>query len=175
MGRDEHDLISSGFDLSVRPREIENTSLVAKPIVSRPRVVVASPAYLEHHGFPVTPRDLVQHNCLTPNGEEGSDWTFLDKGIPITIRSKGTLTASSSTVVRHAALQGMGIALVGEYVVRDDLNAHRLVPVLRDFELPKRMLYVVYQKDHYQPRRVRAFIGYFTTHLGQMSRTAMPA
>jgi DNA-binding transcriptional LysR family regulator len=165
MARDEHDLISSGFDISVRPREIENTSLVAKPIASLPRVVVAAPSYLERHGSPATPQDLLKLNCLTPNGEGSSDWTFLEHGHPVTIRSTGTLTSSSSTVVRHAAIQGLGIALIGQYVVEDDLKAGRLVTVLKNFTLPRRMLHVVYQKDQYQPRRVRMFIDYLSQQL----------
>ena len=160
LGADEHDLISRGFDLAIRPRPIAATSLIAKPIVPLPRTIVASPRYVEREGLPSSPGDLRNRNCLTPNGEGRNSWEFLGAGKKISIRVSGTFKCASSTVIRHAALEGVGIALIGEYVVEDDLRAGRLVRLLEEYAVPERMLYVLYQRDHYQPLKSRLFIDF---------------
>lgn len=165
LGSDEHDLISRGFDLSVRPQPVKIASLVAKPIIALPRVVVAAPSYIERNGAPVTPSDLKNHNCLTPNGENHYDWEFLCPEGRITVNVSGTFKSSSNTVIRHAALRGLGIALFGEYVVEADIKAGQLVKVLDGYTLPERMLHVLYQKDRYQPLRARLFIDYLSERM----------
>jgi DNA-binding transcriptional LysR family regulator len=161
-GSDEYDLISRGFDLSVRPQRVNIPSLVAKPIIALPRIVVAAPSYIERNGTPLAPSDLKNHNCLTANGEDHYDWEFLGPGGRVTVPVSGTFKSSSNTVIRHAVLRGLGIALVGEYVVEADIKAGRLATVLDGYALPERMLHVFYQKDRYQPLRARLFIDYLS-------------
>lgn len=172
LGSDEQDLISRGFDLSVRPQDVKITSLVAKPIIALPRVAVAARSYLERNSAPATPADLKNHNCLTPNGENRSDWEFLGPEGRVTVHVSGTFKSSSNTVIRHAALCGVGIALVGEYVVEADIKAGRLVKVLDGYTVPERMLYVLYQKDRYQPLRTRLFIDYLSEHIKERQTVA---
>lgn len=165
LGSDEHDLISRGFDLSVRPQPVKIASLVAKPIIALPRIVVAAPSYIESCGKPMTPADLTNHNCLSPNGENHYDWQFLGPQGRVTVHVSGTFKSSSNSVIRHAAIRGLGVALVGEYVVEADIKAGHLVKVLDGYTLPERMLHVLYQKDRYQPLRTRLFIDYLTEHM----------
>lgn len=174
LGSDEHDLISRGFDLSVRPQDVKITSLVAKPIIALPRVVVAARSYLDRNDAPVTPSDLKNHNCLTPNGENRSEWEFLGPKGRVTMQVSGTFKSSSNTVIRHAALRGVGIALVGEYVVEADIEAGRLVRVLDGYTVPERMLHVLYQRDRYQPLRARLFIDYLSECMKERQTAAHP-
>lgn len=165
-GSDEHDLISRGFDLSIRPQQVNIASLVAKPIIALPRVLVTAPSYIERNGAPETPDDLVSHNCLTPNGENHYVWEFLDSdGRRTTVPVTGTIKSSNNSFIKHAALQGLGIALMNEYVVETDIKAGRLTKVLDRYTLPERMLHVLYQKDRYQSLRARLFIDYLSKHL----------
>jgi DNA-binding transcriptional LysR family regulator len=165
-GSDEHDLISRGFDLSVRPQQVNIASLVAKPIIPLPRVLVTAPSYIERNGAPETPDDLKDHNCLTPNGENHYAWEFLNgDGRHSTVQVSGTIKSSNNSFIKHAALQGLGIALMNEYVVDADIKAGRLVKVLSGHTLPERMLHVLYQKDRYQSLRARLFIDYLSKNL----------
>lgn len=173
-GSDEHDLISRGFDLSIRPQQVNIASLVAKPIIALPRVLVTAPSYIERNGEPETPDDLVNHNCLTPNGENHYVWEFLGSGgrrttVPVT----GTIKSSNNSFIKHAALQGLGIALMNEYVVETDIKAGRLTKVLDRYTLPERMLHVLYQKDRYQSLRARLFIDYLSKHLKSAQAAAL--
>jgi DNA-binding transcriptional LysR family regulator len=162
LGSDEHDLISRGFDLSVRPQRVNIASLVSKPIMRLPRILVASPAYIERNGAPAYPSELEHHNCFAPRGETRSDWEFQGRDGRITAHVSGTIQSRSNAFIRHAALCGLGIALVGEYVVESDIKAGRLMRVLDGYALSERMLHVLYQKDRYQPLRARLFIDYLS-------------
>jgi len=166
LGCDEQDLISRGFDLSVRPQDrMKTASLIAKPIASLPRTLVAAPTYIDRCGTPATPPELSRHNCLNRNGENHHDWEFLAPRGRVMVRVSGTFQSSSNEVIRHAVLRGFGIGLFGEYVVEADIHAGRLVRVLDSYALPERVLYVFYQKDRYQPLRVRLFISYLAAQM----------
>ena len=164
------DLVTGGFDLAIRTLPARDSALVARPIVGLPRVLVAAPEYLAQHGAPRTPADLAKHSCLDPSGAAHSTWSFQGPKGRIAVRIAGTLRANSSIVVRHAALGGLGIAILRAYLVVDSLGDGRLVQVLGDYAIDERTLYVVYQKDRYQPARVRLFIDYFTRRMKDFSR-----
>lgn len=167
---DEHDLISRGFDLAVRPQQVNIASLIAKPIVGLPRILVAAPSYIEHNGAPVAPADLRNHNCLSPNGENRYVWEFFGPGGRAAVNVSGSVQSSSNAFIRHAALHGLGVALVNEYVVEADIKAGHLVRVLNGYRLPDRMLHVLYQRDRYQPLRARTFIDYFSKTMKERQR-----
>jgi DNA-binding transcriptional LysR family regulator len=169
---DEHDLISRGFDLAVRPQQVNIASLIAKPIIALPRILVAAPNYIESNGAPATPSDLKSHNCFSPSGENHYAWEFFGPEGRVTVHVSGSIKSSSNTFIRHAALQGLGVALVNEYVVEADIKAGQLAKVLNGYTLPERVLHVLYQKDRYQPLRARLFIDYLAERMKERSMVA---
>ncbi len=72
--------------------------------------------------------------------------------------------------MRHAALKGLGIAILREYLVFDDLRSGVLVRLLEEFELDRRALYVVYRKDHHLPMRMRVFIDYLSERMKEYAK-----
>jgi DNA-binding transcriptional LysR family regulator len=86
----------------------------------------------------------------------------------------GSPRANSSAVVREATLKGLGIAMLREYLVRERLKDGSLARILEGYEIEERKLYVVYQRDRYQPMRMRIFIKYLFGRLKEFSteRTA---
>ncbi len=76
---------------------------------------------------------------------------------------------NSSSIVRHLAIKGQGIAILREYLVREQLNDGTLVRVLGDYAIDERKLYVVYQKDRYRPMRTRIFVTHLFAWLKQFS------
>lgn len=168
------DIVSGGFDLAIRTLPVRDSSLVARPIVGLPRVVVASPGYLARSGQPETPAELSRHNCLDPSGAPHATWGFVGPGGQTAIRVTGTLRANSSLVVRDAALKGLGIAILREYLVIGDLNDGALVKVLDEYAIDERTLYVVYQKDRYRPIRVKLFVDYLTERMKTLLKERQP-
>jgi DNA-binding transcriptional LysR family regulator len=168
------DMVSGGFDLAIRTLPVRDSSLVARPIVGLRRVLVASPRYLARSGQPRSPAELSRHNCLDPSGAPHANWGFAGPGGQTTVRVTGTLRANSSLIVRDAALKGLGIAILREYLVIGDFNDGALVRVLDEYAIDERTLYVVYQKDRYQPIRVKLFVDYLTGRMKSLLKERQP-
>ena len=65
----------------------------------------------------------------------------------------------------YAALKGLGIAILREYLVFNDLRAGTLVRLLDNYRLDRRALYVVRPKDRHPPARMRLFIDYLSERM----------
>jgi DNA-binding transcriptional LysR family regulator len=170
LGEGGIDPFAGNFDLAIRTLPVRDSSLVARAIVSLPRILVASPEYLTRHGTPTDPADLTRHNCLDPSGAPYSTWDFRGPAGRKAIRVSGTPHANTSTIVRHVALKGLGIAILREYLVFDDLRSGTLVRLLGGYELDKRALYVVRPKDRHPPARVRLFVDFLADRMKDYAR-----
>jgi DNA-binding transcriptional LysR family regulator len=159
------DLIEEGFDVALRlARDMPDSSLMARKLAVTPALLVASPSYLQKHGVPLHPHDLVQHNCLTytmvprPN-----EWVFMmPDGSSETVAVRGSLGANTGIALRHAALAGVGIATSASFIVHEDIARGALVPVLQEFSIRQRDLYAVYPQSRHLSPKVRAFIDFAT-------------
>lgn len=165
---DRHtDLIGEGIDVAVRIGKLSDSTLIARHISSVPRVFCAAPAYLAAHGEPQTPADLAHHHCLQYS-QRGSreDWNSLF-GIPNeAFEINGSLTANNADVLKEAAVQGLGIALLPLFVVRDAIADGRLRSVLKDYSPPAFGLYAVRPSSRLIPARVRHFIDFLAEAFG---------
>lgn len=153
---------------------MEDASYIAHPIGRLNQVLVASPDYLKRRGVPQAPDDLIAHNCLDPNGAAFSEWTLEGPGGKKTIRVSGTMRTNGTAIIRHAAVEGLGIAVLREYLVSDYLKSGQLVRVLDEYEMDKRTVYLVYQKNLYQPLRVKIFADHLAARIAQLSSMAPP-
>jgi DNA-binding transcriptional LysR family regulator len=160
--------------MAIRTLPLAESSLIARPLLALPRILVATPDYLARWGTPRTPAQLTAHNCLDPSGMAHASWEFLSAGERTIIQVSGSPRANSSAVVREATLKGLGIAMLREYLVRERLKDGSLARILEGCEIEERKLYVVYQRDRYQPMRMRIFIKYLFGRLKEFSseRTA---
>lgn len=165
MRPDSNEIVARGFDLAIRTLPVRNSEVVARAITNMPRVLVASPAYLERHGIPRVPDDLINHNCLDPRGSWNFTWDFFGATGRQTLRLRGSPAANSSTMIRQAALAGLGIAMMRRYLVTNYLADRSLTAVLENIKLGEDKLYVVYQRDRYQPARMRLFVDYLTARV----------
>lgn len=160
-------LISGGFDMAVRTLPMQDSSLIARPIARLPRVIVASPSYISMEGAPRTPAELAMRSCLEPSGTVHNRWEFKGPSGRIAVGVNGRITATSSTVIRRAALSGLGIARLGAYLVTEHLADGSLVQILESYAMPERTLYVVYQRDRQKPLRMRRFIDFLSQRMKQ--------
>ncbi len=160
MRPDSNEMVSRGFDLAIRTLPVRDSQVVARALADLPRVLVAAPHYLERCGIPDSPQDLLAHNCLDPRGSWNFTWDFIGPRGTQTLRLRGSPTANSSTMIRQAALKGLGIAMMRRYLVTRSLADGSLIAVLENFTVSADKLYVVYQKDKYQPARMKLFVDY---------------
>jgi len=160
------DIRHERIDVAIRSGVLSDPSLVAHKLSAKERVVCASPAYLEAHGVPVEPGELAGHSCLKLNFETRfNDWDFrssTSKAIPI----EGTFTCNSLDAIRTLCLAGTGIARLPRYMVSEDVQAGRLIPLLQAFSGPTTSgIYAVRAAGDYVPARTRVFIAFLTERL----------
>ncbi|WP_085695269.1 MULTISPECIES: LysR family transcriptional regulator [unclassified Pseudomonas] len=130
------DIIDEGFDAAIRIGALEDSRLVAKKLCDHRRVLCASPAYLERHGAPETPQDLLRHNCLRFSGLASFPHWRLHRGDEIrTVTPNGNLTANDSESLLAAACADEGILGAGDWLMSRDIAAGRLRQVLADWQL----------------------------------------
>ena len=154
------DLLSEGMDVAVRlATSLPDSSLVMRKLADCPRLLCASPAYLERRGRPSIPEDLRQHNCLILRlpGADELRWTLAAPGGPITVPVSGAFDADDGDVLTQWALQGAGVALKPYWEVADHLAKGELVPVLNEFPPEPLSLYLLYPHRHLLPAKVKVF------------------
>lgn len=130
------DIFRQPVDLAFRYGKLPDSSLVALPVApDNRRVLVASPAYLERHGAPMHPDELVGHNCLCfLLGEQVHDrWRFFRDGQELSVQVRGNRISDDGDVARRWALAGQGIAYKSGLDVAADLQAGRLLRLCPEF------------------------------------------
>ena len=179
VGRDaesyEAHFISGGYDMAVLSKPVRNSPFVTRSLGRLPQVLVASPDYLRRCGVPRSPNDLATHNCLDPSGAPVSIWELRGPAGRSSVRVSGRLRTNGTLIVRHAAVEGLGIAVLREYLVAGQLRDGSLVRVLPEYAADERQIYLLYQKDSYRPMRIKAFSAYLTqrfAEIAEMSNTS---
>ena len=163
------DLVGEGLDVAVRIGAMRDSSLISRRLAPNRRVVAASPAYLSRHGVPATPDDLADHNCLTfTTHSHHVDWRFETNGEkPRSVRVTGTLRTNDLTVLRNAAIGGLGIVRISSFFTWTALRSGDLVPLLTDYETQENEVRAVYPAARHLSPTVRAFVDHLVATIGQ--------
>jgi len=169
------DVLAAGCDAGIRYGERLEQDMIAVPIGPRSQrfAAAASPAYLDRHGRPGHPRDLLDHAALRGRFTSGAmtAWEFEREGEAVRVDPSGPLLVSVGTATDlavEAALAGTGIIYIFEDWLRPHLDAGRLEPVLEDWwpRFPGPFLY--YPGRRLVPAPLRAFVDFAK---GAASRT----
>ncbi|EDL54819.1 putative transcriptional regulator, LysR family protein [Vibrio mediterranei AK1] len=160
----------SGMDIVIRYGEMADSNLISRRLASSRRVLCASPEYLAKRGTPITPQDLVGHDCLVMlrHNEELKTWHFRENDQRKSITVTPKRFSDDGEVIRRWALEGAGIALKSLLDVQADINHRRLVTVLNGYmknfnastTVSSADLNVVYLSKKYQPKRIRLFLDF---------------
>lgn len=158
------------YDICFRFGNPPDSRSIARLIAPNQRVVVASPAYLQRHGEPKTPSDLVKHNCIgIRQGDEAYGlWRFTTtrgKGKAQaqhteSVKIRGNLTTNDGGVALNWALDGHGVLLRAQWDVEKYLQSGRLVEVLTNYHSPDADIYAIYAERHRTSVRVKALIDF---------------
>ena len=155
------DLVGEGVDAAlVLSDGLTDESLVARRLAVNKRVICASPEYLERHGEPQAPEDLLKHNCLTHSSiSHFNDWEFNnpDGGAVRTLRVKGNFHTNSASALHEAVRAGLGIARLATYVIQPSLRENAVVPILTKHAADSSSIQLVYPHRRHLSNKVRAF------------------
>jgi DNA-binding transcriptional LysR family regulator len=161
----EADLIDEGADLAIRIGYPADSSMIARSIGPVPRHACASPHYLEQRGYPESPEDLLHHDCLHYSLiSEREEWIFSGSEGEQTFAIKGGFCSNNGDVLAEAAIQGLGIALLPNFIVEKGLADGRLVKVLEDYERSPLTLFALYPSRQHVPAKTRKFLEYLLDH-----------
>jgi DNA-binding transcriptional LysR family regulator len=150
----------AGVDVMIRSGPLPPSPMTSRKIASLRRVAIASPSYLAQRGRPEIPADLARHACfIRTSAQDARAWTFhAQDGTRHEIAVRGVFEADNAYVTMHAALGGLGIAVIPFYYVRRVVEAGLAEIVLDDFTLAPTPAHAVWPSGSRTPSRVRRFV-----------------
>lgn len=157
------DLVESRIDVGFRSGTSPGQNLVARRLADLPLVICAAPAYLERHGEPRTLDELLRHACTgfrRPVTGRMVPWELSIDGDLVFQDVPAVATFNDVQTEIAAVRAGMGIGQLSMFLVRDDVAAGRLIPILRQFDSNNVGLYMYYPHRTHIPVRVRRFIDF---------------
>lgn len=168
-------LVEEGIDVGIRIGPLEDSSLIAQHAGSMRRLAVAAPSYLERHGVPLQPKDLLGHNCVRYWRAGPIAWTFRANGKPLSVPVKGNLSVNQAAAAAEACASGLGVGLFMAYQVAPYILTGALRVVLADFETAPRPIHIVYPEARLIPARTRLFIEAIKSHIKAEHAAWQPA
>ncbi len=158
------DLIERRTDLAFRIGALKDSNLHARFLGRSLLRVVASPDYLERNTVPSTADDLRHHQLLGfTDAPHLNRWPLAQGG-----ELKPTLYCSSGETMRQLCLHGQGLALMSEFMIKQDVAAGRLVSVLEDVVVSpneRELVHAVYYRNTALSSRIQAFLDYISDRL----------
>ena len=147
-------LFEEDFDVALRVSRSVAPNLIGHRISPIRIVLVASPDYLKRHGRPMHPNDLADHTCLQYSYlATGNDWLLRGADGEHRVPVESPFIANSGDMLIEAAMAGLGITIVPNFITWCAIASGRLETVLDDYASPDLSLYAVYAAERQPPRR----------------------
>ncbi|CAB3654600.1 D-malate degradation protein R [Achromobacter denitrificans] len=162
------DIVKEGYDLAIRGSDkLEDSSLVARRLMTLEHVLCAAPAYFRRHGVPAEPAALRGMECVrfTLSGH-ADEWILQREGQVQRVPARGRYKVSSSLAVCDALRAGFGVSLVPRAYVQRDLDSGALQAALSDWTPVETYVYAVYPSRRHMVAKVRAFVDFLLEELG---------
>ena len=157
------DLIDDSIDLAIRYGQLSDSSLISRLLLHNQRVLCASSNYLQRHGIPTTPDELINHQCLTISAKSSFNqhWQlqYPEHG-KRKVAIRNALQSDDGNLIRLWALQGAGIALKSWTDVCQDIQTKKLIRVLPEWSSLNAPLQLIYVQKQLQPGRIRLLVDF---------------
>jgi DNA-binding transcriptional LysR family regulator len=121
------DLAEQRADVAIRIGALPDSDLLATRLAPMLRIACASPSYLQAHGRPAAPEDLLHHHCLCLPSTPTGLWTFpeVNQGKPLAVQ--GRFRSNDVDSLLDAAAAGLGVAHLASWLVYKKVAAGELV------------------------------------------------
>lgn len=157
------DLVSEPFDVAIRMGESDDSQLIARQLAQLTPRLYASPGYLQRAGEPTKPAELARHECV--GILKAGSWTLHDGKRNATVSIGGRFTLNSVGMIRRLATLDMGIILVPEEVVTDELASGKLRRILPTWHGTPTPVYAM-TETRLLPAKTQRFIEFLRERLG---------
>ncbi|WDZ76291.1 LysR family transcriptional regulator [Ensifer adhaerens] len=162
------DVIEEGFDVVIRSGELGDSRLMTRQIGTFHPILVASPAYFEKHGTPVTPKDLERHHCLHhrfPSTGRLEPWPLMEDGTEASVDVPVTTVSNALEPLIHMAEEGLGIVCLPDFTIRRQLREGTLVAVLEN-QLRRCGTYrILWPSSRHLSPKLRVFVDFMAANL----------
>lgn len=164
------DLISEGFDVGLRAGPLADSSLMARRVGTLQSYLVASPAFLEHHGAPQDPEALAHLDAVVFSAGIGSTgtWRLRRHDEELTVSPRTRFRVNDFDFLDEAVLSAFGIALMPSFRCEPHLHAGRLVRLLPDWSSPDLPVHAVYPTRRHLSPKVKALLDHLQTDMATM-------
>jgi DNA-binding transcriptional LysR family regulator len=153
----------TGVDVAVRFGPPDASSLIVRKLLETPILTVAAPAYLERHGQPRSPHDLVHHEALLfrdPQTGLPFPWEFHRGGEIVEVKVSGRLVLDDPSVAVTACVAGQGIFQSLAIGLAPLLSRGELIQILPEWSEELYPLYAYHPSRHLAPAKVRALLDF---------------
>jgi len=166
MSESRQDLVMEGADLAIRLGRLADSGFGARRLASTKRLVVASPAYLQARGIPLTLADLLSHDCIFGvAGSSREGWVFLRDGAAVSVNVNGRIQVTSGEGLIACVKSGLGIAIASGWMCRAELESGAVVPVLTGHTLESVDVHAVFPGGPHPSAKVRALVEHLAATL----------
>jgi DNA-binding transcriptional LysR family regulator len=158
--------VDEGFDVALTLMPDTYAGVIEVPLSPMPRVLCASPAYLERKGIPAHPRELVEHDILNflPTG---TIWIFEGAMGEVQVRLQPRFNTNEGQLILSGALAGNGIARLSDYLYQRHLKSGALVPLLAGYPIKQLWFKALVPENRIQVARVQALLGWVKSNVAE--------
>lgn len=170
------DLVGAGVDLAVRIGGPESAEVKGLRLGRVERKLVASRSWVEAHGLPAHPDDLADASGLVfAHDARWTGWPLVFEGRQLVLRVRPRLRAASGDFLRVMVRDGLGVALLPDWLVDDDLRRGDLVQLLPSAEIEPLDLWLLWPEQRYQSAAARSFATWFAERAREDASGRRPA
>ncbi|MFP4592509.1 LysR family transcriptional regulator [Ralstonia sp.] len=163
------DLVEEGVDVAVRIGNMLPPNVVARKIAWSPRVLVATPEYIQRTPRIRRPEDLLKHEYLRyARASIGPELALSNGAETVVVSTRGRYRVDSSLALRECFLEGIGLGSAPAWLVQDLIDAGRLVRLLPKWEMAPHDVHLVSPSRRFQPLRTRAFLQFMAERIPEL-------
>ena len=150
--------------------KMEDASVIARPLFSFPCCVVASPQLIARTGMPTNSEQLTTLPCITTvSALAGQAWQFAAAdGSFKKVSVNGHYRVNSGEMALHAALAGVGFAILGEKPCRPFIERGELQEVTLELPPAPLQLSALYRERHFMPARTRVWLEFIQSQMADV-------
>ena len=165
------DLIAERIDVAIRVGALRDSTYRLQKLRSMEFYICAGPEYLQKHGVPRLPEEIVDHSCLLfPRRHHSLSWLFKDGAGQIDeVPIQGQYLMTNSAVIRGCAIANMGLTLLPDWLVKKDIATGQLVRLFSQYTVTatdfNSAIWLLYPSQAFIPRKTQVWINYLVENL----------
>ena len=154
------DLVEEGVDIAFRIGKVPDCRLIQRTLMPYKMIACAAPSYLQEHGIPNHPSELLNHEIIlfTPAARSSLKWHKNE--LQVEVKPNSMVTVNSGHALVNAAKSGLGVIIQPEILLESDMQSGNLVQILPDWKLSQRQISILYYRDQKMTPRLRSFINF---------------